>query len=173
MTNSILNSSNTPDRFQRLPWLFRDEGLLRLEILLDESFRIPIIGYRFGIDGIIGIIPGLGVIITSLLTLIIPIAAWLRGARWSLVLRMIANMAIALVIGAIPFLGDAFDIYFKPNRRNYLLLKRHLDDPRRHHWADLLFLLALFLFVALLFLIPVLVTAWVLIWFAQEMNWIY
>lgn len=167
--NSIL-PPKTPDRIRRLPWIFRDEGLHRIEILLDEAFHIPFLGYRFGIDGIIGLIPGLGDIIASILSLIIPIAAWVRGASWSLLLRMFANVGITLVIGAIPFLGDAFYVFYKPNLRNYLLLQRHLQTPRRHHWGDLVFLILLAGYLALLFLIPVFVTAWVIIRLLEYLN---
>jgi hypothetical protein len=170
MANSLINTSTSPDRFERLPWIFQDEGLHWLENLLDEAFRVPILGFRFGIDGIIGLIPGLGDIIVSLLTLIIPIAAWVRGASWSLLLRMVANLGLSLAIGAIPILGDAFDIYWKPNRRNYHLLVRHIHNPRRHHLGDWIFLLSLLGGLALLFLLPLAITLWAIIWFGHWLQ---
>ena len=67
------------DRWSRGAWLFRDQTLQRLEILLDEAFRVPGTSIRFGLDGIIGLVPGLGDVIAGLLSLIIPLAAWIRG----------------------------------------------------------------------------------------------
>ncbi|MDE3201719.1 MAG: DUF4112 domain-containing protein, partial [Acidobacteriota bacterium] len=63
-----------PGRWQGGVWLFRDETLKRFEILLDEAFRVPGTQFRFGIDGIIGLVPGLGDVIAGLLSLIIPLA---------------------------------------------------------------------------------------------------
>ncbi len=172
MTAATAITTPTPDRFRRLPWLFRNEGLHALEILLDEAFRIPGLGFRFGIDGIIGLIPGLGDLIATLLTLIIPLAAWLRGARWPLLIRMLSNLAIPLLIGAIPFFGDLFEIYWKPNRRNYQLLLRHLHTPHRHNGRDWLFLLVLLAALAALCLLPLLITLWAFLWLAHSMHWL-
>lgn len=171
MQTELNLSAKTPDRYANLPWLFRDEGLHALEMLLDEAFHVPVLGFRFGLDGIIGLVPGLGDIITTLLTMVIPLAAWVRGARWTLLLRMLANVAIYLVIGAIPFFGDFFDIYFKPNKRNYQLLIRHIHEPHRHHLKDWLFLLVLLAVVALLFLLPLFVTVWAFLWAAHWLHW--
>jgi hypothetical protein len=84
---------------------------------------------------------------------------------------MFANIGISMTIGAIPFLGDAFDIYWKPNRRNYQLLVRHINEPRRHHLGDWLFLLGLLTGIALLFLIPAIVTVLAFFWLAHSLNW--
>src|SRR5436190_23072885 len=66
-----------PGRWNRGAWIFRDSTLQRLEVLLDEAFRIPGTRMRFGVDGIIGLLPGLGDVITGLLSLVIPAAAWI------------------------------------------------------------------------------------------------
>jgi hypothetical protein len=63
-----------------------------------------------------------------------------RGVPYVTLARMGVNLAIDVTIGAIPFLGDAFDIAWKANRRNYKLLVRHIEQPRRHTWKDWLFL---------------------------------
>src|SRR5579859_2655158 len=130
-------------RWAKGTWLFRDETLRNLEILLDEAFRIPFTGIRFGIDGIIGLIPGLGDVIAGLLSLIIPLAAWTRGVPYVALVRMCINLGIGVLVGSIPVLGDAFDIAWKPNRRNYQLMQRHLGQPRQHTWKDWVFLAAL------------------------------
>jgi len=155
-------------RWARGAWLFRDETLHRLEILLDEAFRIPFTKIRFGIDGIIGLVPGLGDVVAGLLSLIIPIAAWIRGAPYVTLLRMGINLGIGVLVGSVPILGDAFDIGWKANRRNYLLLQRHLGEPRRHTWKDWVFLGVLGCAMALIFAIPILLVIWLLVSLLQH-----
>jgi hypothetical protein len=150
-------------------WLFRDDTLRRLEILLDEAFRIPFTQFRFGIDGIIGLIPGLGDVIAGILSLIIPIAAWTRGVPYVAIVRMGVNVTIGVLVGSVPFLGDAFDMAWKPNRRNYQLLQRHLGQPRRHTWKDWAFLAALACALVVVFAIPVVFFIWLLVWLNQHL----
>ncbi len=152
------------ERSRRIAWLFRDETLRKLEILLDEAFRIPGTRIRFGIDGIIGLVPGLGDVIGGLLSLVIPLAAWVRGVPYITLVRMLVNLGIDVLIGTVPVFGDAFDIAWKPNRRNYALLQRHLAEPRRHTWRDWLFLCALAAAVAMVFAIPLALVVWLLVW---------
>lgn len=158
----------SPGRWARGTWLFRDETLHRLEILLDEAFRIPFTRIRFGIDGIIGLVPGLGDVLVGLLSLIIPIAAWIRGVPYVTLMRMGVNLGIGVLVGSIPILGDAFDIGWKANRRNYLLLQRHLGEPRRHTWKDWAFLIVLVCIMALIFAIPIALVVWLLAWLIQH-----
>jgi hypothetical protein len=158
-------SAHSPqDRWNRGAWLFRDQTLYRLEILLDEAFRIPGTRIRFGLDGIIGLVPGLGDVLAGLLSLVIPVAAWIRGVPYITLVRMAANLGIGVLVGTIPILGDAFDIAWKPNRRNYQLLQRHLTEPRRHTGRDWAFLLLLLGVLGLVFAIPVVLVIWFLVW---------
>ena len=156
------------DRWNRGAWIFRDRTLQRLEILLDEAFRVPGTQIRFGIDGIIGLVPGLGDVLAGLLSLIIPIAAWIRGAPWVTLVRMLVNLGIGVLVGSVPILGDAFDIAWKPNRRNYQLLARHLGEPRQHTWRDWAFLLVLAGGMAVVFAAPLAVLVWVAYWFLHS-----
>jgi len=143
---------------------FADENLDLLSHVLDDWFRLPGTSIRFGLDGIIGLIPGLGDIIAGLASCIIVIAAWFRGVPYVGLIRMVVNIAIDVLVGAIPFIGDAFDIAWKANRRNYVLMTRHLRQPRRHAWKDYVFLLCIALVLFAIFAIPVvlivLVTEW-------------
>ncbi len=143
--------------------LFGDENLELLSHLLDDCFRIPGTGIRFGIDGIIGLVPGLGDILTGLASCIIVLAGWFRGVPYITLARMLANLGIDVVIGAIPFLGDAFDIAWKPNRRNYKLLTRHLVEPHRHTWRDWCVLGCMALAILALLLAPLAVVLWILV----------
>jgi hypothetical protein len=155
-------------RWDRGGWLFRDQTLRKLEILLDEAFRIPFTGIRFGVDGVIGLVPGVGDVLGGMLSLIILVAAWIRGVPYVTIVRMAANLGIAVLVGSIPILGDAFDIAWKPNRRNYRLLQRHLSEPRRHTRRDWLFLLILACVMALVFAIPMVLLIWLLEWLIQQ-----
>ncbi len=156
------------DRWNRGAWLFRDQTLHRLEILLDEAFRIPFTRIRFGLDGIIGLVPGLGDVLAGLLSLVIPVAAWIRGVPYITLVRMAVNLGIGVLVGTIPILGDAFDIAWKPNRRNYQLLQRHLTEPRRHTGRDWAFLLLLLTALGLVFAIPVVLVIWFLVWIGSH-----
>ncbi len=155
---------DSQNRWNRGAWLFRDKTLHSLEILLDEAFRIPGTSFRFGIDGIIGLVPGLGDVLASLLSLIIPLAAWMRGLPYVTLVRMGLNLGIGVLVGSIPFLGDIFDIAWKANRRNYRLLQLHLREPRRHTWRDWVFLLVMFLVLAAIFALPMVLFLWLLHW---------
>ena len=161
--NSASNAASNA-RWNRGAWLFRDQTLQRLETLLDEAFRLPGTQFRFGLDGVIGLVPGLGDVLAGMLSAIIPIAAWTRGVPYIALVRMAANLGIGVLVGTIPLLGDIFDVVWKSNRRNYRLLQRHLGEPRRHTWRDWTFLLLLVSGLALIFAIPVALVVWFLAW---------
>jgi hypothetical protein len=158
----------SPGRWSRGSWLFRDSTLQRIAILLDEAFRIPGTQMRFGIDGIIGLVPGLGDVIGGVLSLVIPFAAWTRGVPYVTLVRMTVNIGVEVLVGVIPVFGDAFDIAWKANRRNYGLLQRHLVQPRVHTWKDWVFLLLLACGAALVFAIPLVVMAWAVTWLFRQ-----
>jgi uncharacterized protein DUF4112 len=157
-----------PERWAKGAWIFRDQTLQRLEILLDEAFRVPGTSIRFGLDGIIGLVPGLGDVLAGLLSLIIPLAAWMRGVPYVTIVRMVANIGIGVLVGSIPVLGDIFDIAWKANRRNYLLMRRHLGEPRRHTGRDWTFLLLLAASLGAIFAIPVVLVVWCLAWLVKQ-----
>ena len=142
--------------------LFRDENLDLLSRVLDSWFRIPGTSIRVGLDGIIGLVPGIGDILAGLASCIIIVAAWARGAPYVTIARMVINLALDVIIGAVPLFGDVFDIAWKANRRNYALLSRHLEQPSRRHWGDWLFLAGVALVIAVIFAVPVLLIAWLL-----------
>src|SRR3954452_4386215 len=119
----------------------RQERIARIEALaalLDTAFLIPGTGIRFGLDALIGLLPGIGDAITTAMALYIVSEARALGAPRLLVARMIANVAIDGMVGAVPLVGDAFDVAFRANRRNMALLRGHLDkvDGRRaSYWS--------------------------------------
>jgi uncharacterized protein DUF4112 len=94
--------------------------------LLDDAFRIPGTPLRFGWDSVLGLFPGLGDVLTSALSLLIVHHAWQTGASKLTLARMLGNVSIDFVVGAIPLLGDMFDVVWKANRKNARLLEQHL-----------------------------------------------
>jgi hypothetical protein len=170
MNPQILSSRtehlNSRTRFG--PALFTDENLDRLAHWLDDCFRLPGTGIRFGVDGIIGLVPFAGDILAGLASCIIVVAAWFRGVPYVTLARMVINLALDVLIGAIPVLGDAFDIAWKANRRNYNLLTRHLRQPHRHTWKDYVFLLCIALILIAIFAIPLIAIVWLLDVFARN-----
>jgi len=94
--------------------------------MMDDNFRVPGTNLRFGWDSVLGLFPGLGDVLTSAISLLIVHHAWQTGASPLTLARMMGNVGIDFVVGAIPFVGDLFDFVFKANRKNALLLERHL-----------------------------------------------
>ena len=93
---------------------------------LDARWRIPGTAWRFGLDGLIGLLPVIGDTVTLLLSLYVVSVGVRLGATPATVLRMLINVAVDAVVGGIPLLGDLADIAFKANRRNLALLRRDL-----------------------------------------------
>jgi Domain of unknown function (DUF4112) len=153
-------------RWGRVGRLLDDQRLRALEILLDEAFVVPGTRIRFGIDGIVGLVPGLGDVLAGALSLVIPFAAWVRGVPYVTLVRMLINVAIGLLVGSIPIAGDVFDVFWKANRRNYLLLTLAIAEPGRHTWRDWAFLLLLLIAIGVVFAIPVVFVLWLFVWLA-------
>ena len=103
----------------------------KLAELLDSKFRIPGTDIRFGIDPIIGLVPGLGDWLGGLISLYFLVQAAVLQARVPVLLRMLLNILLDLVIGSIPLLGEIFDVGWKANLRNADLLEEHIEDPER------------------------------------------
>jgi hypothetical protein len=113
--------------------LTREQRLARLEAiakLLDIAFILPGTKIRYGIDGIIGLIPVVGDIIATALSLWLVREARALGAPWHVTARMLGNVAVQGVVGAVPVAGDAFDVLFRANMRNARLLRRWMDKQR-------------------------------------------
>ena len=116
------------------PWSSQDEARLKrvrvLSRLLDEQFRIPGTTQRIGLDGLLGLIPGVGDAAGALLSAYILYEAIRLGTPTSVLLRMVANIGIDTVVGAIPVVGDIFDIVWKANKKNAALLQAYLASQR-------------------------------------------
>ena len=109
----------------------QDHHLERYEEWLDAKFRLPVVGYRFGLDGLIGLIPGVGDVATAAVSSVFIADAWKRGARKRVLARMAANVGIDFVVGTIPLVGDLFDFAFKSDTMNLRLLKAERERLAR------------------------------------------
>ena len=104
--------------------------LKRVAWLLDSAIPLPG-GYRIGLDGLIGLVPGLGDVVAALLSSYIVVEAARLRVPASVLLRMGLNVALELIIGAVPVAGDLFDFAFKANERNVRLLEASLGPPEQ------------------------------------------
>jgi hypothetical protein len=110
--------------------LSRQERIARIDALatlMDTAFVIPGTEVRFGLDALIGLVPGIGDAIATVISLFIVSEARALGAPRTLIARMLANVALDGLVGAVPLAGDMFDVAFRANRRNMALLRAHLD----------------------------------------------
>ncbi|MEE4206241.1 MAG: DUF4112 domain-containing protein [Erythrobacter sp.] len=98
-----------------------------MEFLLERSFRIPGVNVPIGLDGLVGLVPVLGDVVTTALGAYVVWEARNLGlSKWQLT-RMGANVAFDAMLGLVPLVGDAADFFFRSNTRNLRILRRHLD----------------------------------------------
>ncbi len=114
--------SGDSSRLNRLKWVHR------FAYLLDNSIRIPGLGYRIGLDPIIGLIPGLGDVAGGVLSAYIVYQAYRFGVPRRIILRMTYNVGVEVLIGAVPIAGDIFDAGWKANTRNITLMNDYLES---------------------------------------------
>lgn len=141
--------------------------LERVATLTDSRFRIPVIGVRFGLDAIIGLVPVVGDAIGAMISLSLFVEATRLGAPWRLRVRMLLNIGFDFLVGLVPFVGDIADVAFKANTRNIALLRQwisaQLSPPKQQST------LAAKLFAAIC--VAVIVLCGVLAW-QQIMLWV-
>jgi uncharacterized protein DUF4112 len=114
--------------------LTREQRFARLEALaklLDVAFILPGTNIRYGIDGLIGLVPVVGDIITTAISLWLVREARSLGAPWHVTARMLGNVALDGAVGMVPLVGDAFDVMFRANIRNMKLLRRWMEKQPR------------------------------------------
>ena len=112
----------------------REQRFARIDALsklLDVAFVLPGTNIRYGIDGLIGLVPVVGDILTTAVSLWIVREARALGAPKHVVARMLGNVALDGVVGLVPFAGDAFDVVFRANVRNMRILKKWMDKQPR------------------------------------------
>lgn len=140
----------------------RLEGLRRIAQLLDSAITIPGTSYRVGLDPILGLVPGIGDLISPVFTVGILWQAYDLGVPKVVQVRMLFNVAVDALVGAVPLAGDLFDFAWKANVRNLALLERHAEQEHRATPADWLFAACLTIAVVALAAIPFLIAGWLL-----------
>jgi len=120
-----------------------EHGLERLGWIMDDLFRVPVLGWRFGLDAIVGLIPGFGDTATSLVSFYILAAAVRYRVPKVTLLRMGLNIGIDYLGGSFPLVGDLFDAWWKSNQMNVDLLKKRAvvsdSEARQGRMSDWLF----------------------------------
>ena len=142
-----------------------------LELLarwMDGVFRVPGVGWRFGLDAILGLLPGIGDTASSVASLYIITAAHRYGVTQATLLRMALNIVLDTTVGALPLVGDIFDVYWKSNQRNVALLNRHMlatqSEQGKLQRSDRWFVVLLVTLLALLMIGSIVVAAMLLTW---------
>ena len=116
-----------------------EESLESLSRYLDDWVRIPVVGWRFGLDALVGLVPNVGDTLTSFASFYILIAGVRYGVPKITLLRMAFNIGLDYVVGAIPFLGDAFDFVWKANKQNIDLIRERATGKDKGTTSDYLF----------------------------------
>ncbi len=142
--------------------LASNEHLDYIAALLDDMFRIPGTQIRFGLDALIGWVPGIGDALAGIASFLIVVAAWRRGVQAITLVRMIANVVLETTLGAIPVAGDVFHVFWKANRRNYKLLIREREQPGANAKRDWMFLAIILLTALAAVAIPIAILIWIL-----------
>jgi hypothetical protein len=129
-----------------------DESLERLSWLMDDLFRIPGIGWRIGLDALVGLIPGVGDTATSLASFYILASAVRYGVPKITILRMGLNIGIDYAVGSLPVVGDLFDAWWKSNQMNVALVRKRATvsagEARKGKMSDWLFVGVIMLVLA-------------------------
>jgi hypothetical protein len=139
-----------------------NEPLDYIAALLDDMWRIPGTQIRFGLDALIGWVPGIGDAMSGVASFLIVFASWKRGVKWITLSRMISNVLLETAIGAIPIVGDAFHVFWKANRRNYRLLLREREQPGSNTDKDWIFLILILLIAVAVVAVPIGLLIWLL-----------
>jgi hypothetical protein len=145
---NVLNYNETSLDSPKLARLAKvDVSLDRLSWLMDDLIRVPGLGWRFGLDALVGLIPGFGDTATSLVSFYILVAAVRHRVPKITILRMALNLALDYVLGSVPFVGDLFDAWWKSNQKNVALLKERAtvegEAAREGRFSDWLFVAAI------------------------------
>ncbi|HRH57533.1 MAG TPA: DUF4112 domain-containing protein [Chitinophagales bacterium] len=141
--NTEIEGKPIPPQLQRIA---------RLTKLMDSQFRIPGTSITFGIDPIIGLIPGLGDVLDYAISAYLLVSMVQNGASGKSVAKMILNITIDGIVGLIPFFGRFFDIFYKANRRNLILAIEHFEEGKHQGsaWPIVLPILGVLLLIFIL-----------------------
>jgi hypothetical protein len=146
----------TPGQAQRL------DLLRHAARLLDSAFVVPGTSYRVGLDPILGLVPGLGDLVSPLFTVFILWQGRDLGLPRIVQLRMLFNVGVDTLVGALPLVGDLFDFAWKANEMNLALLERHAQEELPPSPGDWFFVVGLTLLLVVMAAIPFVLFGWML-----------
>lgn len=150
------------------------ESIEWLSWLMDDLFRIPGIGWRFGLDALIGLIPGVGDTATSLASFYILAAAVRYRVPKITLLRMGLNIGIDYALGSLPVVGDLFDAWWKSNQKNVALLRERAEvsaaEARAGRFSDWLFVALIIVALIALAVGAAFVSIWILVLIFQRLG---
>ena len=135
-------------------------GLRRIAELLDNAFAVPGTSYRIGLDPIIGLVPGIGDLVSPLFTIGMLLQARELGVPKVVQARMLINVAIDTFVGIVPVFGDLFDFAWKSNEMNLALLELHAREERSASAADWAFVTLMIALVVIVAIVPFVVLGW-------------
>jgi hypothetical protein len=138
------------------------EALRRWAVLLDSAFRIPGTNVRFGLDAIIGLVPGIGDLVAPIFTVILLGTALRMRVPAVVLARMVLNAGIDMVLGIIPIAGDIGDVFWKADLRNMALLERHARPGVAPATGDYWFVLGCIGVVVAIGVVPIAFLIWLL-----------
>jgi hypothetical protein len=151
-----------------------EESLGRLGWLMDDLFRIPILGWRFGLDAVVGLIPGFGDTASSLVSFYIMVSAVRYRVPKITLLRMGTNLGIDYILGSLPLVGDVFDAWWKANQKNVELLRQRAQvsaaEARAGRLSDWLFVGTIILTLIALAIGAALLSFWLLIFLGDRLG---
>lgn len=145
-----------------------EEGIENLAHYLDGLFRIPGTGWRFGLDGLIGLIPNVGDTVTSLASFYILIAGVRYGVPKITLLRMAFNIGLDYLVGTIPFIGDAFDFFWKANQQNVDLIRTRGTGKDKGTTGDYIFVFVIIGILIAILIGSILISLYILATFFRE-----
>jgi len=143
------------------------QDIRRIADMLDTKFKLPN-GWRFGWDGILGLIPGVGTAITDAFSFYILFRAALMGYPPSIIMRMIINVAIDNIVDKVPILGFLFDFMWKSNTKNVALMDRYMADPERTRKASIVMIVFTVFFIVALYLLCLAATIYAAYWLFKK-----
>jgi hypothetical protein len=127
----------------RVARLGDDQIIAFVTRLMDTVFTIPGTNIRFGLDPILGLLPGFGDTATAIISALLIAQSARYGVPRVILARMAGNVLLNTALGSVPLVGDAFSVWFKSNARNYDLLRRHANTRRAASWRDWAFVIGL------------------------------
>jgi len=141
-----------------------EKSLDNLAFYLDDLFRIPGVGWRFGLDAIVGLIPNVGDTLTSLASFYILLAGVRYGVPKITLFRMAVNIGIDYLLGSVPIIGDAFDFFWKSNDMNMRLIRERATGKNKGTTGDYIFIFVLIGLLVLLLIASIITSAVILYW---------